>query len=101
RGGGAAIFNVPAPAGFLVKTVAEGSTAWKMGLAGGDRIVTIDGQQLALRGDIILSVDDIAVVSEDAIEQIRNKLARAPVGTPFKVTALRAGKVIELSGTTP
>src|SRR5499426_19410 len=55
----AAIFNVPAPAGFLVKTVAEGSTAWKMGLAGGDRIVTIDGQQLALRGDIILSVDDI------------------------------------------
>src|SRR5262247_303078 len=96
----AAIFNVPAPAGFLVKTVAQGSTAWKMGLAGGDRIVTIGGQEVAVRGDIILSVDDIPVVSEDNIEKIRNKLAGAPVGTPFKVSVLRAGKVIELTGTT-
>src|SRR5262249_18432292 len=95
----AAIFNVPAPAGFLVKTVAEGSTAWNMGLTGGDRIVTIGGKEVAVRGDIILSVDGIAVVSEDHIEQIRNKLAGMPPGTPFKVSVLRAGKVIELTGT--
>src|SRR5499426_890200 len=96
----AAIFNVPAPAGFLVKTVAQGSTAWNMGLLGGDRTVTIGGQEVAVRGDIILSVDGIPVVSEDNIEKIRNKLAGAPVGTPFKVSVLRAGKVIELTGTT-
>src|SRR5499427_2890953 len=95
----AAIFNVPAPAGFLVKTVAQGSTAWNMGLTGGDRTVAIGGQEVALRGDIILSVEGIPVVSEENIEKIRNKLAGAPPGTPFKVSVLRAGKVIELTGT--
>lgn len=74
----AAIFNVPAPAGFLVKTVAQGSIAWNTGLQGGDRIVTIGGKEVALGGDIILSVDGIPVVSEDNIEMIRNRLAGGP-----------------------
>ena len=76
----AAIFNVPAPAGFLVKTVAQGSTAWNMGLQGGDRVVTIGGKEVALGGDIILSVDGIPVVSEDNIEMIRNRLAGGAPG---------------------
>ena len=96
----AAIFNVPAPAGFLVKTVSQGSQAWNMGLQGGDRIVTVGGREIALGGDIILSVDGIPVVSEDNIEKIRHRLAVAPPGTPFKMNVLRAGKVIELTGTT-
>ena len=96
----AAIFNVPAPAAFLVKTVAQGSTAWNMGVQGGDRIVSVGGKELALGGDIILSVDGIPVVSEDNIEKIRNKLASVPAGTPFKMSVLRAGKVIELAGKT-
>src|SRR5881296_1700855 len=96
----ATIFNVPAPAAFLVKTVAQGSLAWNMGLQGGDRIVTIGGREMALGGDIILSVDGIPVVSEDNIEKIRNRLAGAPLGTPFKMSVLRAGKVVELTGTT-
>ncbi len=94
----AAIFNVPAPAGFLVKTVAQGSMASSMGLKGGDKSVTISGKEVALGGDIILSVDDIPVVSEDNIEQIRNKLAAIAPGTPFKMSVLRAGKIIELTG---
>jgi serine protease Do len=94
----AAIFNVPAPAGFLVKTVAQGSMAWDMGLKGGDRIVTIGGKELALGGDIILSVEGIPVVSEDNIEKIRNKLAGVAAGNPFKMSVLRGGKVIELTG---
>jgi serine protease Do len=96
----AAIFNVPAPAGFLVKTVARDSMAWKMGVQGGDRVVTISGKEIALGGDIILSVDGIPVVSEDNIEQIRNRLAGVPRGTPFKMEVLRAGKIIALTGTT-
>ena len=71
-----------------------------MGLQGGDRIVTVGGREIALGGDIILSVDGIPVVSEDNIEKIRNRLAVAPPGTPFKMNVLRAGKVIELTGTT-
>jgi len=95
----AAIFNVPAPAGFLVKTVAEGSQAWNMGLQGGDRIVTVGGRDVAVGGDVILSVEGIPVVSEENVEKIRNTLVAAPPGTPFKVTVLRASKVIELTGT--
>jgi S1-C subfamily serine protease len=95
----AAIFNVPAPAGFLVKTVAQGSMAWNMGLQGGDRLVTIGGKEIALGGDIILSVDGIPVVSEDNIEKIRNRLAGGAPGSLFKMSVLRAGKVLELTGT--
>jgi serine protease Do len=96
----AAMFNVPAPAAFLVKTVAQGSTAWDMGLLGGDRIVAIGGKEIAVGGDIVLSVDGIPVVSEDNIEKIRNRLAAAPPSTAFKMQVLRAGKVIELTGKT-
>jgi S1-C subfamily serine protease len=81
----AAIFNVPEPSAFLVKTVAQGSSAWDMGLLGGDKIATISGQQIAVGGDIILAVDGMAVGSDDNIEKIRNRLAAEPPGTPFKM----------------
>jgi serine protease Do len=95
----AALLNVPAPAGFLVKTVAKDSIAWNMGLIGGDRIVTISGRDVALGGDVILSVDGIPVVSEDNIEKIRTRLAGLPAGTPCRMSVLRAGKILELTGT--
>src|SRR5881397_3444886 len=74
----AAIFNLPEPSGFLVKTVAQGSSAWDMGLQGGDKIATIGGQQIAVGGDIILSVDGLPVGSDDNVEKIRHKLAGSP-----------------------
>jgi len=97
----AAIFNVPEPAAFLVKTVAQGSSAWDMGLLGGDKIATIGGQQIAVGGDIILAVDGVSIGSDGNIEKIRNRLAAEPPGTPFKMKVLRAGKVVELTGKTP
>jgi serine protease Do len=96
----AAIFNLPEPAGFLVKTVAQGSIGWDMGLLGGEKIATIGGQQIAVGGDVILSVDGIAVGSDDNIEKIRHRLSGAAAGTPFTMKVLRAGKIVELSGKT-
>jgi serine protease Do len=95
----ASVFNVPAPAGFLVKTVAQDSMAWNMGLQGSDGTLTIGGKEIPVGGDIILSVEGIPVVSEENIEKIRNQLAGAAPGSPFKMSVLRAGKVIELTGT--
>jgi S1-C subfamily serine protease len=95
----AAILNVPSPAGFLVKTVAQNSIAWDMGLLGSDKIVSFHGHEIAVGGDIILTVSGIPVVSEDNIEKVRTTLAAAPPGSPFKMTVLRGGKVIELTGT--
>ncbi|HUO65290.1 MAG TPA: trypsin-like peptidase domain-containing protein [Terriglobales bacterium] len=97
----AAIFNVPEPAAFLVKTVAQGSSAWDMGLLGGDKIATIGGQQIAVGGDIILAVDGVPIGPDGNIEKIRNRLAAEPPGTSFKMKVLRAGKIIELTGKTP
>jgi len=96
----AAIFNLPEPAGFLVKTVAQGSIGWVMGLLGGDKIATIGGQQIAVGGDVILSVDGMAIGSDDNLEKIRHRLSSAPAGTPFAMKVLRAGKIVELAGKT-
>ena len=63
------------------------------------RIVTIGGREIPVRGDIILSVEGIPVVSEDNIEKILNMLVGMAPGAPFKMSVLRAGKVIELTGT--
>jgi len=82
-----------------IKAVAQDSMASKAGLASGDKIVTIGGKELAVGGDVILSVQEIPVVSEENIEKIRSGLAEIPVGTPFKMAVLRAGKVAELTGT--
>jgi serine protease Do len=95
----ASVFNVPAPAGFLVKTVAQDSMAWSMGLQGSDGVLTIGGKEIPVGGDIILSVEGIPVVSEENIEKIRNQLAGVAPGSPFKMSVLRAGKVIDLTGT--
>jgi S1-C subfamily serine protease len=95
----ATVFNVPAPAGFLVKTVAQNSTAWNMGLQGSDGVIIIGGKEIPVGGDIILSVDDIPVVSEANIEKIRNRLAGVAPGASFKMSVLRSGKIIVLTGT--
>ena len=96
----AAIFNVPQPAGFLVKTVAKASPAWDMRLLGGDEIATIAGQQIAVGGDIILTVDGIGAESGDSVEKIRERLASKPSGYSFVTRVLRVGRVVELTGKT-
>ena len=73
----ATIFNVPAPAGFLVKTVARDSMASNMGLQGSDGVVTIQGREIPVGGDTLVGV--------------------VP-GASFSMKVLRAGKLIELTG---
>jgi serine protease Do len=73
--------------------------AWNMGLQGGDGTITIGGKEIPVGGDIILSVDGIPVVSEDNIEKTRSRLAALAPCAEFKMSVLRAGKVIELTGT--
>lgn len=60
--------------------MAQGSTAWNMGVQGSDGTLTIGGKQIPVGGDIILSVEDVPVVSEENIEKIRNMLAGLATG---------------------
>ena len=97
----AEVFNVPGGSGLLLSVVPMGSPAWTMGLMGGDRIATIAGQDIVVRGDIVLSMAGIAIRSDADVPKIREKIGSMPAGQPFKASVLRAGRVIELTGKAP
>jgi len=97
----AEIFNIPGGTGLLVSVVPKGSPAWDMGLAGGDRTATIGGQEIVVRGDVVLSMAGIPIRREADIPKIREKIGAMSTGQPFKASVLRAGKVIELTGKAP
>jgi S1-C subfamily serine protease len=96
------IFNLPPRAlGYLVKTVAAGSLGEAIGLRGGGKVATIDGDKIVVGGDIILSVQGIAVNNFASYEQIRRALSGLPAGASVTVTVLRAGQVLDLHGRLP
>jgi serine protease Do len=97
----AEIFNVPGGSGFLVSVVPMGSPAWLMGIQGGDRTATITGQDIVVRGDIVVTMAGIAIKSESDLPKIRERLGAMPAGQSFKASVLRAGQVIELTGKVP
>ena len=95
------VLNVPdRRLGYIVKTVATGSPAEAMGLRGGTSTATIAGESLVVGGDIILTVAAIPV-SGSNMAKIRDALNRLRSGDLFKVTILRTGQVLELSGRLP
>ena len=97
----AEIFNVPGGSGFLVKAVAKNSPAWSAGLLGGDRTAVIGGQEIVVRGDVILEMAGIRFDSVDDMSRVRERIGAMSSGQPFTAKVLRAGKVIELTGKVP
>jgi S1-C subfamily serine protease len=96
------LLNLPPGAlGFIVKVVAKGSPGDALGLRGGTTLVTIDGDSLVIGGDILLNVAGIKVNSTGDLMKIRDTLAQLGSGKPFKVSVLRAGKILELTGNVP
>jgi S1-C subfamily serine protease len=94
-------FNVPGGSGLLLSVVPMDSPAWEMGLQGGDRIAVIGGREIVIRGDIVLSVAGIKITSEADVPRIRQRVGAMKTGEIFKVSVLRAGRVIELTGKAP
>jgi serine protease Do len=87
----------PGSTGFIVKTIAKGSPAEAMGLRGATMVANLGADQVPLGGDIILAVEGIKTEAVN-LAKIRDLLASKPVGSPFKVTVLRAGKVLDVTG---
>jgi S1-C subfamily serine protease len=95
------LLNLPnRSAGFAVKNVAKGSPADAMGIRGSTMLVQLAGEEVPLGGDIILSVDGVPAARAN-MAKIRESLNRLPPGGTFKVTVLRAGQVLELTGKLP
>jgi serine protease Do len=87
----------PGSTGFIVKTIAKGSPAEAIGLRGATMVANLGADQVPLGGDIILAVEGIKTEAIN-LAKIRDLLASKPVGSPFKVTVLRAGKVLDVTG---
>jgi serine protease Do len=95
------LLNLPnRAAGFIVKTVAKDSPGDQIGLRGSTMLVSIAGQEVPLGGDIIMSVSGISAVAAN-MAQIRDSMNTLPPGGTFKVSILRAGQVLELTGKAP
>jgi len=92
----AAIFNLPQPEGFLIKTVAKNSPADLAGIRGGTKTATIDGQALVVGGDILLAVDGIPAGNLADYKRMRDHMQKLAPGAAITVTVLRAGRVLNL-----
>jgi S1-C subfamily serine protease len=96
------LFNLPPKTvGFLVKAVAKGSPAESMGVRGGFTTATVEGQPLVVGGDIILTVEGLAVNSAAALARIREHTSRLKTADPVTMTVLRAGQQLKLIGKMP
>ena len=92
------LLNLPPGAtGFIIKTIAKGSPADTMGLRGATMMANLGGDQVPLGGDIILAVEGIKAEAA-SLTKIRDLISSKAVGSTYKVTVLRAGKVLDLPG---
>ncbi len=87
----------PGSTGFIIKTIAKGSPAEAMGLRGATMVANLGGEQVPLGGDIILAVEGLKAEAVN-LAKIRDLLSSKPPGSPYKVTVLRAGKVLDVAG---
>jgi serine protease Do len=97
----AAVLNLPQPGGFLVKGVAKDSPAEHAGLRPGTVPGMIDGKELVLGGDIILSIDGIPLLSAPDVAKVRERLNNLSSGATIKTTVMRLGKLVELTARVP
>ncbi len=83
--------------GFLVIDIVADSPAAKYGIKGGDRLVTLDGQQVRLGGDVLVGIDnaDVRKIDDILVHLERYK----SVGDQVELTVIRDGKTIKLSVT--
>jgi S1-C subfamily serine protease len=80
--------------GVLVEQIQPGSLADIAGLRAGSKLVTINGQQVLLGGDIITAVDGQPVTS---MEELRAALAQVTSGQEVSITILRDGKEVQIA----
>lgn len=80
--------------GVLVVQVESGSLAEKVGLRGGTKSVTLDGQQVTLGGDVITALNGQAVAG---IDELKASLAQLSADHPLTLTILRDGTQMEIT----
>jgi S1-C subfamily serine protease len=90
-------FNLPQSGGFLVKQVVKDSVGDRLGLKGADRIGIVEGQQIPVGGDILLTVQGITFASAADRAKVLKALETLQVGQDLRVTVFRGDKIVELT----
>jgi S1-C subfamily serine protease len=85
--GSLSALNLPVAQGALVQSVQKGTAAEKAGIRGGNINGSIEGGQVAVGGDIIVSIDGKAVTSS---EDLANDIAAKKPNDTISIGLLRA-----------
>jgi S1-C subfamily serine protease len=85
--GSLSALNLPVHSGALVQSVQKGTPAEKAGIRGGTVNGTVEGGQVAVGGDIIVSIDGKAV---NGSEELANDISAKKPGETITVGLLRA-----------
>ena len=89
--------NVPQAEGVLVKQGVKDSMGGRLGLRRGNRIGIVEGQQIPIGGDIVLSIMGIPATSNENRPPALEALEFLRIGDDLRVTVLRDDKVVELT----
>jgi serine protease Do len=89
--------KVPQEGGLLIKQVAKDSIPERLGVRGGDRLGIVEGQQIVVGGDIMLSIQGIPVTSNAEVAKVLKLLETLKPGDELHATVLRDEKVVELT----
>ena len=90
--------NLPQPTGVLVQRVAEGSIAWRWGIHAGTVRANVEGEELVLGGDIILSVNDVPVEEGgEGYDGIYASISKLRPGDNLVIKIFRQGQIVKLS----
>jgi S1-C subfamily serine protease len=89
--------NVPQAGGFLIKSVVKDSIGGRLGLRGGDRVGIVEGQQIVVGGDILLTALGMPLASNDDMVKVLQALETLPPGQELRVTVLRDNQIVPLA----
>lgn len=92
----ASSLNVATGGGLLIQRVVRNSPGGKAGFKGGDILAQIDGREVIIGGDVIISINGILLVNETALEKAGTALNNIESGGVVTVTLLRAGKEVKI-----
>src|SRR5882762_8596787 len=82
---------------LLVERGVKDSVGGRLGLKGGDRTVIVEGQQIVVGGDILLSVQGIPFASVEDRAKVLKALDTLKPGDDLRVAVFRDDKVVELA----
>ena len=93
----AELLNLPQSAGVMVQKVVPKSLGDNLGLRGSFYQLNIEGDQLDVGGDILLSFNDIPLTNEKNLTKAWSIIHNLQFGDTLKAIILRKGKIMNLA----